>query len=220
MEIFQHGCSVGICGQVCFYQIAFTVNFRAISGYNVRPGIDVIDSSLLPAVLITERDTLRCYIRSGQHFPFFVNRQFAELFLIRYSDRGCLVRHQIYIIRRGIQAVSGWSRNLLQIYSILCLDNLCHRRTVFIRCRHLCDQLCTVLVTVDTKHCSSQPCIRVVGIHLDYLHLCQLQPFYRKTYIFFIFHAFTKDQSQILCPASCGDLIGRIIFCNAPLRLY
>ena len=219
MEIFQHGGSVGICGQVRFYQIAFTVNFSAVSRYNIGSRIDVINSALLPAVLIAEGYTLFRHICSSQNLSFLVNRQFTKLFLIRYCNRSNLVGYQVHVIRRSIQAVSGWCRNLFQIHRILRLDNLCYGGTIFIRCRHLCDQLCAVLITVNAKHRSSQFCVRVIGVHLNDFHLCQFQPFHRKAHIFLIFHTFSKYKGKILGIASCGNFIGRIVFRDTALHL-
>ena len=112
MEVFQHCGSAGICSQVRFYQIPFTVDFRSIGCYNICSRIDVIHSALLPAAFITEGYTIICYIRSGQHFPFFIDGQFPKLLLIWNCNRSRLVCHQVHVIRRSIQAVSGWSRDL------------------------------------------------------------------------------------------------------------
>ena len=112
MKIFQYRSSIGICRQVCFYQIPFTVDFRTVSSYNIRSRIDVINSALLPAVLIAEGYALFRHISSGQNLSFLVNGQLAKLFLIRHRDRGGLVCYQVHIIGRSIQAVSGRSRNL------------------------------------------------------------------------------------------------------------
>ena len=219
MEIFQHGGSLGICGKVRFNQIPFTVDFRTIGGHNIRSRIDVINSALLPATLIAEDHAIFRHICPGQHLSFLINGQFAKLLLIRHCNRSDLVYYQVHVIRRSVQTVSGWSRNLFQIYCILRLDDLRYRGTIFIRCRHLCDQLCAVLITVNAKHSSSQFCLRMIGVHLNDFYLCQFQPFHRKTHIFLIFHTLSKYKGKILVITTCGNFIGRIVFRDTALHL-
>ena len=217
MQIFQNTCSVFICGEIFFYQITLTVNLRTISRHNIRSGIYIVYCTFLASVFILKCNTTVTDICTNKNLTFFIHCQFSKLFLVRYGCSRSLACYQLHIVSCRIKYIAFRCCDFFQIYCVLCLHNCCGRLSVTVCCWHCCNQIFAIRIAVNAKYSTSKIYI-CCGIFLHNFHGCQFNPGYFEVHILFIIHAFSKYQCQILSSRSCGNLISRIIFCNASLH--
>ena len=147
----------------------------------------------------------------------FCNIDLCIYTFVCYVFSRCLSDSKSYIIRLCIDLISCRNRDLFQINNFLCLFHCKLRSTILICCRHLCNQLCTCSIGIDTVHCTGQ-CISCILIFLYNGYLAFFRPGYSKIHIFLISDTFTENKSQILCSGSCYNLVSRVFFINASLH--
>ena len=133
--------------------------------------------------------------------------------MIGYILCGCLSDIQCHIIGFCINHISSRNRNFFQINHFLRLFNRNFRRTVFICCRHLCDQLCTGFITVDTINCTGKS-IGCLTVFLCKRNIALSCPGNFEIHIFLISNTFSKHKCKILCTGTGGNLICGIFFVN------
>ncbi len=213
------------CHPVCsgrqplFYKVTAAVHLCAVGIVNIRPSIDVVNSTRQTAVFIGECYPCGSDRRTGQHLALFVNSQFSKLFFIRYCHGSRGIVHQFHVISRRIDTVTGRSCNLLQIHRILCLNEFHFGFTVLIRSRHCLDQLRAGFVGINSEHCPGERITCIYRIDLNNLYCRHLNPGHRQGNVLLAGHTLAKHESQILRGTSGRNLISGIFLCDAALHL-
>ena len=217
MQIFQDTSTVFVCRKVFFHKIAFAVNLRTIGRDNIFSGIYIIYCTFQTSVFILKCNTTVTNICISKNLTFFIYCQFSKLFLVRYCCGCSLTCYQLHIVSCRIKYIAFRCCDFFQIYGILCFYNRCRRFAIAVCFRHCSNQIFAICITVNTKYGSCKVYI-CCWIFLHNFYSCKFNPGYFEVHILFIIHAFSKYQCQILGSRSCGNLISRIIFCNASLH--